>query len=172
MTFFQKQNFKRKYALNRLKESNVQPLPQTLSVFPIESEIRTQIIPPYFLCNLHESVTLLALSPVYLAGLEGKQRKFNGYKDDWIFTEWKPRLCTVKRKRKFCFPIYRNRHKAKFISSKTELCVIWSLSLSSQKWSWQVNYKQNSLLSTDLIDFTHQSMYGDISVFDVLIWSC
>lgn len=89
------------------------------------------MIPPYFLCSLHESVTLLTLSPVYMARLEGKQRKFNGCKDNWIFTEWKPRSCTVKRKREFCFPTYGNRNKDKFISSKIELCVTWSLSLSS-----------------------------------------
>lgn len=52
----------------------------------------------------------------------------------------------------------------------SSLCYM-SLSLRSQKWSWQQNYKQNSLLDTHLIAFTHQSMYT-ISVFDVLIWSC
>lgn len=77
-----------------------------------------------------------------------------------------------KSEREFRYLIYRNRHNAKFISSETEVCVTWSLSLNAQKWHWQLNYRPKSRVSTDLIAFTHQSMYGAISVFDVLIWSC
>lgn len=39
----------------------------------------------------------MALSLVYMAGLEAKQRNFNGRKDDWIFAEHKPKLCSAEK---------------------------------------------------------------------------
>lgn len=92
MPVLQIEDFKEKYALNCLKKGIVWPIILGSISFPSWEYYQNSANDPFtfFLpssgCSFSELITL-ALSPVYMAGLEANQRYLDGSKGDWMFTE-------------------------------------------------------------------------------------
>ena len=103
--FFQIKDFKRKHALNLLSEEGQWLTHHSGPVNFLNCEYNRKpadaLLPfllPNLVCSFHGSVTS-ALSLVYKAGLEAKQRHLKDSKDDWRFIEWKSKLCTAEKRK-------------------------------------------------------------------------